>query len=128
MHGQWGWRAYRTAAKVSVYLLYPTICDGVVKLLDCSDPIDGVSYVSSDFRVSCNTAKHAAHAVVAYVVLVVVCLGMPVAIAVVLWPRGRSTAEMNRVAGNFAFFTDGYKVSQCPVYDAAVDFVQSIGL
>lgn len=81
------WTSYRTACLVVIYLLYPSVCREVVRVLDCSSPIDGVRYLEADYREPCGSAEHLVHVVIGVLVIILFCIGFPAFTGFVLRSR-----------------------------------------
>ena len=104
------WTLYQTGVLVAAYLLYPSVSQQAVRMLDCSPLIAGVRYLESDFRVECGTPTHTLHAALAVAVILVFCLGFPVGLGVRLWllhRRGR--LHERRVRKRLLFLYDSYR-------------------
>ena len=134
-----GWKAWRTSVIVLAFLLYAQVCVRVcvcvcvcvcyvltvhcspvvahvqisteaLRLLNCSEEVDGVSYLKADFHIDCASAERRGNAVAAAVVLVVFSLGVPLMSAVLL-RRSLQRQSQARSKGRAAlqFLIDGFK-------------------
>lgn len=99
---------YTTTVMVSLFLLYPTITRQALNMLTCSDPIDGVAYLVSDFSVRCDDESNRAFVALAYVVLAVVTVGFPLFSAGILYSF-RTQLDTERARRRFWFLYSGYK-------------------
>lgn len=80
-----------------------------ITVLECSDPVENVRYLRSDFRVECNGATYSVLAAAAAVSLVGVGLGFPLLIIIRL--RGITAATLSkRKHSAFSFLFLGYRV------------------
>ena len=80
-----GWTLYRTAVLIAAFLLYPSVTRVATQVLACSQPVEGRLYLEADFRVECGTPEHSAYVVVAVLVIVCFCLGLPMFTGFTLW-------------------------------------------
>lgn len=109
----WAVRWRSEAERVLVLILslaYMSVVSACIGALDCSEPIDGVSYLRSDYRVECRGGSYAVLAAVAIAVVLVVGGGFPVLIFLRL--RHVSSTEalaLPRYAA-WAFLFLGYRV------------------
>lgn len=92
-------------------LLAMPIVSTALRLLDCTQPVAGVSYVRTDLSVACGSQAHSAARAVAWAALAAVGLGFPAAIILALArvPRQRplrSIASAGSLSGSVAFHSD----------------------
>lgn len=101
---------WRTAVLVLCFLLYTQVSTESLRLLNCSEEVDGVSYLKADYNINCASPKRRAFAVAASVTLAVFSLGLPAMSACILWraQRGASSPSGEGVE-SLAFLTNGFK-------------------
>lgn len=105
------WRS-REAERVLVVVLsiaYMSVVSACVSALDCSEPVDGVRYLRSDYRVECRGAAYAGMAAVAVIALLVVGAGFPLLIFMRLRRVTAHALHQRRFAA-WSFLFQGYRV------------------
>jgi len=108
------WSTYTTAWLVLAYLIYPSVSRQVVRVLDCSERVDGVRYIESDLREQCGTSTHTLHVVVGLAVVAVFCFGFPAVVGWSLKRRyDRDTLHSDATRRQFLFMYEGYTDKWC---------------
>lgn len=77
-------------------------------MLNCSQPVQGTSYLQADYTIQCGTAEHRAHAIAAVAVLLLFCLGLPLG-AFLRLAKERRLNERGGAKASLVFLTEGYK-------------------
>lgn len=113
---------YFTAVLVTEYLLYPSIVRECVRALSCSDPVEGRSWLVSEWSVECGTDEYAAHAAGAIAVLVLFGIGFP-AVAFVSLYRVRSSMHTVATQKKLLFLFHGFRpVGLLPAWEVTIMF------
>ena len=64
----------------TLFTLYPTLVSSIAKIVNCSNPIGGKSYLLADLTVTCYEGWHNAYLALAAICFVVYCGGIPVVV------------------------------------------------
>ena len=90
---------------------YPTVSREAVRMLDCSEDVEGTSYVQHDYSVSCDTSEHDFHAVIAVLVLLLFCTGLPVYSFIALYRERKAAKQVaalgHKRAASLVFLSQG---------------------
>lgn len=80
-----------------VFLLYPGICNDAFSMFNCRPLGAGFQVLRVDYRVHCLTAEHSAYQVVAFIVILVVAVGFPLAMVILMLRRMHEYASSDDV-------------------------------
>lgn len=112
--GRSGWPMYLTCVTIVCYMLYPSVCQAAVKVLDCSPPINGVRFLQADFREVCGSPRWQAQVVFVICILVVFCIGFPASVCFLLYRHHKhGTLHAPLTRQRFLFLTQGYRDEFC---------------
>jgi hypothetical protein len=94
-----------------LFLGYMPIISSSLRVLDCTQPIDGVPYLRADLRVPCRVGEHAVGAGVAYAVIVGLGVGFPALLGWMLSTASPDAIAQPSFQGAWGFLYDGYRTS-----------------
>jgi hypothetical protein len=108
---QWWQERRHIAAFVFVlFLAYMPITSSSLRALNCMDtPIGGVTYLTSDLRVTCYQGEHAIAMVLAFIVLAVIGLGFPAILFIVFRKASLADLQSRHFRDAYGFLVEGYK-------------------
>jgi len=98
-------------AQFVLFLAYMPIISSSLRVLDCTQPIDGVRYLRTDLRVPCGVGEHAVATAIAYIVLVGLGLGFPGLLTWLLATASAHAIESPAFQGAWGFLYHGYRAS-----------------
>ena len=93
---------FRNALMAISFMLWPSFVGHVLRALDCSVEVGGVSYLASDVSVSCGAAEYKTIAAVASVYLYLLVPALPVALCVLLHRNQRHLDELSATGSMLA--------------------------
>ena len=64
----------------TLFTLYPTLVSSIAKIVNCSNPIGGKSFLLADMTVTCYETWHLAYLLLAAICFIVYCCGIPVVV------------------------------------------------
>jgi predicted outer membrane repeat protein len=91
-------RRLRSNLSLVVFVLYPTICNEVFATFNCRHLTPTQVVLMSDYAVDCSSTKYATLEVLAVVLGILFCAGIPITAAVVLSLEARKTGVETAVA------------------------------
>jgi len=94
-----------------LFLGYMPIISSSLRVLDCTQPIDGVPYLRSNLDVPCRVGEHAVGAGVAYAVIVGLGVGFPALLGWMLSTMSPDAIAQPSFQGAWGFLYDGYRTS-----------------
>ena len=106
----WGvppWQVYPNAVMSLTFLLWPSWTGHLLRMVDCSVVVEGVSYVASDLTMRCDSAEHQRLAGVAMFYLCLVVPAFPLGIYLLL-QRNLERLDSDAFRQGFAFLYAGY--------------------
>jgi hypothetical protein len=89
------------------FLLWPSLVAALLKIVDCSVVVDGVSYVTADLTTSCDSGEYKAVAGVAIMYLMTLVPAFPLGIFVLL-QRNTHNLAVESFSQRFSFLYVGY--------------------
>jgi len=97
----------------TLFLFYPTVSSTILRTFVCMD-VDGTSFLRTDFSVTCDTARHAAHRRMAFVLILIYPVGVPLFFFVmILRYYLQNRLENNGVRTEVGLLYDGYERKYC---------------
>jgi hypothetical protein len=106
----WGvppWQVLPNAVLTLSFLLWPGFVSALLKIVDCSVVVDGVSYVVSDLAMRCDSDEHWGLAIVATIYLCVLVPAFPIGIAWLL-QCNQDKLDDEVFSRRFSFLYAGY--------------------
>jgi hypothetical protein len=111
----WGappFEVFRNALMALSFILWPSFCGHVLRVLDCSVEVGGVSYLASDLSVNCADAEYKAVAAVASVYLYTLVPALPLALFVLLQRNKHHLDELTTSPGSMLAQEDALRFHQ----------------
>lgn len=111
------WRS-REAERVLVIILsltYMSVVSACISALDCSEPVDGIRYLRTDYRVECRGGGYTGLAAVAMLALLGVGVGFPLLIFLRLRHADTRVLASGPSFAPWAFLFLGYRVPPAPL-------------
>lgn len=99
---------YTTVVLMLLFFLYPMVTFQALVMFRCTDPIDGVRYLTTDVSVRCDDDTHRAFQALALVVLGAFTVGFPALTAFLLY-RFRTRLDSEKAKRRYWFLYSGYK-------------------
>jgi hypothetical protein len=91
-----------------ILLMYPPISRRVLEYFGCSDSIDGVNYLTKDYRLECFNGTWNQWLPLAFLAVIVYPFGMPTLFSFKLW-QNRSRLGSPRVSNRYGFLYEQYR-------------------
>jgi hypothetical protein len=102
---------FRNALMAISFMLWPSFVGHVLRVLDCSVEVGGVSYLASDLSVSCDDAEYKTIAAFATVSLYLLVPALPLALFVLLHRNQRHLSEL-MASGSMLALDDAQRFRQ----------------
>ena len=97
----------KTSLVVGLFLMYPTIIKNLLQIINCSE-IDGEYYLNKDYSITCFEGRHYEFALVAYILILIYGLGIPLGSFYFLY-QYRNRLYSGSVASSLKFLYIEYK-------------------
>jgi len=92
---------------VITFITYPAVCIKILEVFDCTLKVGDKSYLNASPSNECGTPTHITFQIIAWVMLAVYCLALPLLVMALLWKFRYS--ENRHIQVVLRFFYDGFK-------------------
>ena len=106
------WWPRAQALMIFVYFsLYPSLVQQIFLIMNCTEPVEGVRYLTEDLSIPCGDSTHRTAVGVSFFLGVVYCAGFPLCI-VWLLIRNVDLLRTSHFFSKFGFLYDGYALDR----------------